>query len=118
MTLGPALIALSWLDRFTLSESNPLIVFGRTPLFYFLVHLFAIHLLTLLLAYLRYGRAGFLLGPPPSMGGDINQYPPGYGYSLPATWLICVLLAAAMYPLCICYARLKQRRRDWWLSYL
>jgi uncharacterized membrane protein len=37
MTLGPALIFLSWVDGRSLSRSNPLIVFGRVPLFYFVL---------------------------------------------------------------------------------
>jgi hypothetical protein len=32
-----------------------------------------------------------------------------------ATWLLAV---AALYPLCRWFTDVKQRRRDWWLSYL
>ena len=32
-----------------------------------------------------------------------------------ATWLLAV---ATLYPLCKWFAGVKQRRRDWWLSYL
>src|SRR5579883_2267496 len=35
MTLGPALILLHWFDRSNLSPTNPLVIFGRVPLFYF-----------------------------------------------------------------------------------
>lgn len=45
MTLGPAALALAWLDRPTLTPSNPLVVFGRVPLFYFVVHFYAAHLI-------------------------------------------------------------------------
>ena len=93
-------------------------MFGRTPLFYFLVHLFAIHLLAIGLAFSRYGHAGFLLSPLPSMGGDRKLFPVDYGYDLAVVWLLCALVIAALYPLCLWFARLKQRRRDWWLSYL
>src|SRR5262249_54313755 len=43
MTPGPALIALAFLDRRNFSSSNPLIVFGRVPLFFFLFHLAVVH---------------------------------------------------------------------------
>ena len=43
MTLGPALIVLAAFDRLTFARSNPLIVFGRVPLFYFVLHFFAAH---------------------------------------------------------------------------
>src|SRR5262249_61866262 len=47
MTLGPALLLLEWFDRLKFGRTNPLIVFGRVPLFYFLVHFFLLHLLTI-----------------------------------------------------------------------
>jgi hypothetical protein len=31
---------------------------------------------------------------------------------------VWVALLVMLYPLCLWFARLKQRRRDWWLSYL
>jgi uncharacterized membrane protein len=118
MTLGPALLLLAAFERFTLSKTSPLTVFGRVPLFYFLVHFFVAHLLTIPLALLRYGHAAFLLNPLPSIGGAPDSYPPGFGYSLPAVYLIWIAVVALMYPLCLWFARLKERRNDWWLSYL
>src|SRR6266849_1448863 len=58
MTLGPALLLVAWLDQFVFTKTNPLIVFGRVPLFYFLVHLFVAHGLTIPFAFFRYGEAG------------------------------------------------------------
>jgi hypothetical protein len=107
-----------WLDGVRLGRSNPLIVFGRVPLFYFIVHLFLIHGLTVVLALARYGTAGFLRNPLPSMGGSAELYPPGFGYSLPVVYLLWILVVVLMYPPCAYFARLKERRRDWWLSYL
>lgn len=118
MTLGPALMLLAWMDRLTFARTNPLIVFGRVPLFYFLGHIFLIHGLTMIFALLRYGRAGFLLNALPSAGGPADLYPPGYGYSLATVYGIWVLVVFLMYPLCLWFARLKERRNDWWLSFL
>jgi uncharacterized membrane protein len=118
MTLGPALLLMAGLDRITLSKANPLLVFGRVPLFYFLVHMFVIHGLTIPFALLRYGRAGFLLNPSPSMGGPANLYPPDYGYPLWVVYAVWLTVVALLYPLCLWFSRLKARRHDWWLSYL
>ncbi len=118
MTIGPALLLLAWFDRFTFSRTNPLIVFGRVPLFYFLVHFFVIHGLTIPFAFFRYGHAGFLLNPLPSVGGSMDQYPPDFGYPLWAVYAVWVAVVAMLYPLCLWFARLKERRSDWWLSYL
>ena len=118
MTLGPALIIMSWLDRSRLSASNPLIVFGRVPFFFFLGHLAVIHGVTVLLNLLRYGTASFLLLPAPSMGGPPQMFPPDYGFNLGVAYLVWLAVVVLMYPVCRWYATLKRRRKDWWLSYL
>src|SRR5690242_3978169 len=118
MTLGPALLLLSWLDRLVLSKTGPLIVFGRVPIFYFLVHFYLLHALTFPIALARYGHAAFLVNPAPSMGGSASLYPIGYGYPLWAVYAVWLAVVALLYPTCLWYARLKERRSDWWLSYI
>lgn len=118
MTLGPALLLMAWLDRLVFTKTNPFIVFGRVPLFYFLVHMFVIHALTFPFALIRYGRVAFLLNPAPSIGGPANLYPPNYGYPLWIVYAVWVTVVALLYPLCLWFARLKERRSDWWLSYI
>jgi uncharacterized membrane protein len=118
MTLGPALVLLSWFDRREWRADHPLLVLGRVPLFFFLLHFSLAHLLAFPLAFLRYSEAAFLLKPMPSLGGALDAYPPGFGYSLPAVYGIWLLVLALSYPLCRWFADVKQRRSDWWLSYL
>jgi uncharacterized membrane protein len=117
MTLGPAILLLWWLDRVEIGDNNPLMVFGRAPLFYFVVHLFLIHGLAVLLAVVRYGQAGFMLSPLPSMGGPAI-YPTDYGFGLGGVYAIWIAVVILMYPLCRWFAGVKRRRRDWWLSYV
>lgn len=118
MTLGPAFLILAWFDRVKFTDCNPLIVFGRVPLFYFIVHLYVIHLLTFPMGLVRYGKAAFLLNPLPSMGGQAELYPAQYGYPLWTVYAVWVTVVAMLYPLCLWFSRLKARRKDWWLSYL
>src|SRR5205085_1207159 len=84
MTLGPALIVLSGFDRVAFGRSNPLIVFGRVPLFYFVLHFFAAHVSIVLLSLMRHGGEAmtFMFQPVPSMGGPPKAFPPGFGYDL------------------------------------
>jgi hypothetical protein len=63
---------------------QPLLVFGRTPLFFYLTHLFL------------YAGLGLWLTP---TGTDIRKM---YGY-----WLLGLLL---LYPLCLWYGQLKHRQ--------
>ena len=118
MTLGPALLILAWFDRLTFKPANPLIVFGRVPMFYFILHFYLIHVLAVLAAWLRYGgsAAEFIFNPLPSMGGP--RFPADFGYSLWVTYAVWLLVLALLYPLCRWFAKIKATRRDWWLSYL
>ena len=120
MTLGPVLLALAWFDRRALTAPNPLVVFGRVPLFYFVVHFVAAHLIAVALAWVRYGTAAraFTFHPVPSMGGPRDLFPSDFGYDLWVAYLVWVLLVAALYPACRWFVRLKSHRQDWWLRYL
>jgi uncharacterized membrane protein len=118
MTLGPALLVLAWFDGRDWKPTNPLLIIGRVPLFFFLLHFWIAHLLAFPFAFARYGYAGFLLGAMPSMGGAAETYPAGFGYSLPAVYGVWLLVLSLSYPLCRWFAGVKARRTDWWLSYL
>ena len=120
MTLGPALLVLAWLDRRELSGSNPLVVFGRVPLFYFVLHFFLAHTAAVLLAVLTYGNAAwsFMFQPVPSMGGPAQAFPIGFGYSLWVTYFTTIAIVVTLYPLCRRFARFKAEHRAWWVSYI
>jgi uncharacterized membrane protein len=120
MTLGPAFLALAWFDRPGLKPSNPLVVFGRVPLFFFVVHFYAAHAAAALLALAQYGTGAlaFIFQPVPSMGGPPESFPARFGYDLWATYLVWALIVLALYPACRWFAAIKAKRRDWWLSYL
>ena len=120
MTLGPTLLALAWFDRPGLKASNPLVVFGRVPLFYFILHFYLAHAAAALLAFIRYGGAAraFVFHPVPSMGGPSELFPPRFGYDLWVVYAVWAAIVVALYPVCRWFARIKAKRRDWWLSYL
>ena len=82
------------------------------------VHMAVAHLFAILLGTIRYGWKGFLLLPAPSMGSPAELFPPNYGYELWAVYAVWVAVVLMLYPVCRWYAGLKQRRHDWWLSYL
>lgn len=118
MTLGPAIALLGWIDQVRVTGRNPFLVFGRVPLFYFLLHLPLIHALSRLFTWFRYGTQPFLFLPPPTLGSPRNLFPPDYGWDLWVVYAVWIGVVVALYPACLWFSRLKQRRRDWWLSYL
>jgi uncharacterized membrane protein len=117
MTLGPTLLFLRAVDPGIPRILRPALIFGRVPLFYYILHFMLIHLLAVIVCYVRYGSAHWMFESP-----DLGHYPfsppPGWGYSLPVVYLVWIFVVVATYPLCRWFAGLKRRRRDAWLSYL
>src|SRR5713226_8770248 len=118
MTLGPAMVVMAWLEKFHFHFTNPLIVFGRVPFFYYGAHLLLAHLIAIGMNFVRYGAKSFLLIAPPSMGSSNELFPVDYGFPLWTVYAVWVVVLLLLYPACLWFARLKQRRHDWWLTYL
>ncbi len=122
MTLGPALVVLAILDRAGQPGRllRPVLVFGRVPLFYYLLHIPLIHLLALGYSYAAFGGPTGLFTVEPFVAAFTGStlYPPGYGISLPGVYLVWLIVVTLLYLPCRWFAELKQRRRDAWLSYL
>lgn len=116
MTLGPALVFLWAMDGGTPAWLRPAHTVGKVPMFYFLLHVPIIHVLAIIICYLRYGQVHWMFESP-----ELGQFPvtppPGWGFSLPVVYLIWIFVVIALYPLCVWFAGLKQRRNDAWLSY-
>ena len=118
MTLGPALVVMAWLENFHFHSTNPLIVFGRVPFFYYGAHLLLAHLIEIGMNFVRYGAKSFLLIAPPSMGSSSDLFPVDYGFPLWTVFAVWIVVLLLLYPACLWFARLKQHRHDWWLTYL
>ena len=117
MALGPALLILRRLDRGVPSWLQPALVFGRVPLFYFVLHLALIHLLAVVVCYAQNGSAHWMFESP-NLGAYPFTPPPGWGLSLPLIYGIWILVVVLLYPVCRWFAGVKQRRNEVWLSYL
>jgi uncharacterized membrane protein len=126
MTLGPALLALTWFEShqpetvavephsFGSRIRSFFVTFGRVPLFFYLLQWPTAHLIAVIVHFAAGKPWRWMFG---SLIG-VEGPPPGVGFSLKvvyACWIVGVLL---LYPLCKWFAGVKARRRDWWLSYL
>jgi hypothetical protein len=118
MTLGPACIALSLFERWRGRVAEFFLVFGRVPLFFYLLHLPAIHLTAIAFALVRYRHAGFLFENPTMESFPFFPVPSGYGYPLWVVYVVWAGIIAMLYPLCRWYAEYKRTHRAAWLSYL
>jgi uncharacterized membrane protein len=116
MTLGPAMIVLALFDRPTGPVSGWFVLFGRVPLFYYLLHVPLIHIVAIICANDRYGETAFLLKNP--LFFDRQAMPSGYGYGLPIIYMVWIGIVLALHPACEWFAYVKRRWPTWWLSYL
>jgi uncharacterized membrane protein len=117
MTLGSALLILAFVnsvkrDRFL---NRIIITFGRVPLFYFILQMFAAHGFGVLLNYLA-GKSisYFFLNFPDSA----TAAPPDAGFDLWVVYAVWLVGLVVLYPLCLWYGRIKQHRRGFPFSYL
>lgn len=120
MTLGPALMLLAWFDRFDFRSrlgglGEKILVFGRVPLFFYILHLFTIHLLAIIVGLFYQQPIAWLWGQALPLD---RPAPPEYGHGLPFIYFMTLFVVVLLYFPCRWFANLKQRRRDWWLRYL
>ncbi|HEX3248392.1 MAG TPA: heparan-alpha-glucosaminide N-acetyltransferase domain-containing protein [Pyrinomonadaceae bacterium] len=116
MTLGPAILLLALFESRSSGGwvRNFFVTFGRVPLFFYLLQWLVAHVISLLL-HLAFGKpVSWLFGSPLNFG----PAPPGIGFNLGVVYLSWIAGVLILYPLCKWFAGVKQRRRDWWLSYL
>ena len=117
MTLGPALLLLRAMDGCTPRWLRPALLFGKVPLFYYVLHVTIAHIIAVMICFAQYGSAHWMFQSPTPAQYPITT-PPGWGFDLPGVYVMWALIVIILYPLCRWYAGVKQRRTDWWLSYL
>jgi uncharacterized membrane protein len=118
MTLGPALIVLALLEKPLSRFGQIIIVYGRVPLFFYILHLFLIHLLAIV-AVVASGRPWTQMIFTTMQNAKDSPWLTGYGFSLAGTYLVWILVVVLLYPLCKWYDRYKSNHKEkWWLSYL
>ena len=116
VTLGPVLIALSYLERVNTSALRPLSVIGRVPLFYYILHFYLLHLGAIVLLMIRTGK-----GPSEidfHFNAGFGGIPPGQGYPLFGAYVAWIAVVLILYPFCSWYNNYKSTHKHWWLSYL
>ena len=115
MTIGPALLLMAWWDEIQNGFTKIVSVYGRVPFFYFLAHLFVIHLISAVTYFMR-GHS-FAEGVNPT--AFIKFIQPGEGFQLRYVYIIWLAVVIILYPVCKWYDRYKTDHKEKkWLSYL
>ncbi len=116
MTLGAVCLFLANTEKLKGKAVDFFSTFGRVPFFYYILHLFLIHLVALLFAeFSGFGWQKMILQD------WVTEVPAlkGFGFHLwvvYAAWIGVILL---LYPICKKFDSYKQAHKEkWWLSYL
>ena len=113
LTLGVTFLLLATIGGAGSGIGSVLATYGRVPLFTYVTHLYAAWLISWIIDLLQQSTFKNLVG------NGASDAPSGaLGLSLPGTYVAWALLMALLFPACRWFARVKQRRTDWWLSYL
>ncbi|RYE14338.1 MAG: DUF1624 domain-containing protein [Sphingobacteriales bacterium] len=109
LTLGAAMLLLAAFEYVQNRFTNIVVVFGRVPFFYYLLHLYLLHGASVI-------AQAIILGGPASQ----KQLPGGAieGASLPGMYAIWLLVVFILYFPCRWYMKYKMTHKQWWLSYL
>lgn len=118
VTIGPALIVLPFLEKVQNGFSNIMKTFGRVAFFYYIAHLYLIHILATVAFFVR----GHTLED--ASASIQSQFPfffiiPGEGFGLLGVYGVWILVVLILYPLCKWYDQYKTKHTEKkWLSYL
>jgi uncharacterized membrane protein len=117
-TLGIALLILSILEGINLDRWQAVTLFGKVALFYYVIHIYLIHLLALVVV----SWMGFPWETMIFFGSPAQTHPllKGiYGFSLGETYLIWIVIIILLYPACVYWNSFKLRNKlKWWVSYV
>ena len=94
MTIGPALLLMAWWDDIQNGFTKIVSVYGRVPFFYFLAHLFVIHLFSAVTYFMR-GHS-FAEGVNPT--AFIKFIQPGEGVQLRYVYMVWLAIVIVLYP--------------------
>ncbi len=116
VTIGPTFLVLYYLEDVQSKVTDFLLVFGRVPFFYYVLHVFFIHsaaLITLVILGKDWKLMIF------DTASFTTNKMADHGYSLGIVYLVWILIVALLYPLCKKYMKYKLNNpQKWWLSYL
>ena len=85
------------------------------PLFFYLWQWPLAHGLAVVLSAAAGKEIGYYFLNPPAVFGAA---PPNAGFDLPIVYLCWAAILAVLIPMCLWFARVKERNPAWWLKYL
>ncbi len=116
MTIGPTFLLMFFLEDKKLRGMNIFSAYGKVPLFFYLIHIFIVHLLAMGLASITgFGAHNMIIDFWVTYQPELK----GYGVPLFWTYIITIGIAIVLYPVVKNYRQFKLKHpKWWWLRYL
>lgn len=112
-TLGPVILLLAFLEKPLNAITKIFAIYGRVPMFYYIMHLYFIRIAFIILAVIE----GYHFNE--TLNRNLLAPLAEFGYKLTVVYLIWITIVILLYPLCKKYDAYKSsNRQKWWLSYL
>ena len=116
MTIGPALLGLAYLENIKNKWTDGFKVFGRVALFYYVLHIYLIHLLCMVVFFVKGHNMAEAVNPEAHF--PFYFVITGEGFSLTGVYFIWLIVLAILYPFCKKYDAYKTKHKEKkWLSY-
>jgi hypothetical protein len=117
MTLGPSMTILALTDGIDGKAiwQRIAIVYGRVPMFYYMLQFALAHALAVLLSLAAGKSVGYLFLNYPA---NFAAAPPDAGFPLWVVYVVWLVGLAILFPLCLWYGNYKFRKKHWLLSYI
>ncbi len=100
LTLGIMFLLLALFDGMNNWLTRRLVVYGKVPLFYYLLHWYMVKLAMIIMFLIQ----GYAISDMP-IGTLSFGRPAGAGVSLPLVYAVWLVIVIALYPLCVWYGR-------------
>jgi uncharacterized membrane protein len=117
LTIGVALLALSFLENMQNKFTAIMRIYGRTAFFYYILHFYVVHLLATIVFFAKGHSMQDAIASAQNL--PFLFIIPGEGFGLPVVYLVWLFAVVLLYPLCKRYDSYKTSHKEkWWLSYL
>jgi hypothetical protein len=114
MTLGPAFILLSFMEKIQNGFTSIMNTYGRVPMLYYVIHFFIIHTFVVILFYVTGHNSSQIQ----TANNPFWFRPSDMGFGLQGVYIVWASVVIVLYPVCKKYDRYKSTHRQWWLKYI
>ena len=114
ITIGTGILFLAFIEKVQNRFTAVMNIYGRVPMFYYILHFYIIHILVVIVFYIQgFGNKDIVTPNVPFL-----FRPQAFGFNLWGVYAVWAFVVIVLYPLCKKYNAYKSTHQQWWLSYL